>query len=91
MHRRVDRAPILVALHPSTGVAMDLAACCADLLYRLRSGRRRLPEPPQRDPADMGTAYGLEASLAPPPDIDDDPSAGRAMPRPSSADWLRPR
>lgn len=69
---------------------MDLAARCADLLFRLRSaGRRRPLQPLPQDPADMGTAYGLEASLAPPPDLDDDaPSSGHGA---HAASWLRPR
>lgn len=47
---------------------MDLAATCAALLHLMGLGGRneeRTPSP--EDPADMGTAYGLEASLAPTP------------------------
>ena len=46
--------------------AMDLAAVCAALLNLMGLGRRpEASRTAQRDPADMGTAYGLEESLAP--------------------------
>ena len=38
----------------------------------------------------MGTAYGLEASLAPPPSEHDDDAAGDHG-YSDAADWLRPR
>jgi len=83
-------APILEAPSQLTGVAMDLAARCADLLSRLQSGKRRVADRAPQDPADMGTAYGLEASLAPPPSEHDDDAAGDHG-YSDAADWLRPR
>jgi hypothetical protein len=80
-------ALILNAPNQLSGVAMDLAARCAELLHRLQSGRRRALERAPQDPADMGTAYGLEASLAPVPSEhpDDDPAYN------DQDAWLRPR
>ena len=37
----------------------------------------------------MGTAYGLEASLAPPSEHDDDDAGDHGYS--DAADWLRPR
>jgi hypothetical protein len=50
---------------------MDLAATCAALLHLMglgREGAEAQARPAEHDPADMGTAYGLEASLAPNPE-----------------------
>jgi hypothetical protein len=47
--------------------AMDLAATCAALLHLMGMGRHDEGAGAEHDPADMGTAYGLEVSLAPAP------------------------
>lgn len=54
----------------------------------------REPEPVADDPADMGTAFGLEASLGPAGEFDPDEEPGpQADPGPERApmDWLARR
>lgn len=53
------------------------------ILFRLARGRRLAAAP---DPADVGTAYGMELTLAPDPTEDD--AASRAPTRRRSP-WLR--
>ena len=71
---------------------MDLAATCAALLHLMGLGGRDGERAPiGQDPADMGTAYGLEASLAPTPST---PGVGELGTGPQTSDqnaWLRPR
>jgi len=55
---------------------------------------RQEPEPVPDDPADMGTAFGLEASLGPSGEFDaDEEQDSQAHPRPQRApmDWLARR
>jgi len=53
----------------------------------------RQPVPTQEDPADMGTAFGLEASLGPVGDLDaeDDDTDGVARSEHAPMDWLNQR
>lgn len=46
---------------------------------------------PVADPAEMGTAYGLEASLAPCEDEALAPRGGQTQAAVSAHGWLRPR
>ena len=71
--------------------AMDLAPICAALLRLMGlGGRTQEHTPAGQDPADMGTAYGLEASLAPTPSVPrsyDSDGGFRVSERNA---WLRP-
>jgi hypothetical protein len=71
---------------------MDLAATCAALLHLMGlAGRAEEQAPAGQDPADMGTAYGLEASLAP---ISSALPSSKSHPGSETPDyyaWLRPR
>ncbi len=71
---------------------MDLAATCAALLHLMGLGREETPpqRPRERDPADMGTAYGLEASLAPTPDALRAPEPHAGVQANERHAWLRP-
>jgi hypothetical protein len=73
-----------------TRCAMDLAATCAALLHLMGLGRPDEASAPVEDPADMGTAYGLEASLAPEPDapLSDESDAGFQVSEQNA--WLWP-
>jgi hypothetical protein len=67
-------------------------------LYRVALVRRVIrrwqasaPAGHRVDPVEMGTAYGLEASLAPTEDDDRLERAGSAAAAQSTHGWLRPR
>lgn len=53
----------------------------------------RQPAPMQDDPADMGTAFGLEASLGPVGDLDaeEDEGGGAVRSEHGPMDWLNQR
>lgn len=68
---------------------MDLAAICAAVLHRMGLGGPREVRKRQQDPADMGTAYGLEASLAPP--LTEPPTDGADFRLDTGNAWLHPR
>jgi hypothetical protein len=60
---------------------MSSTASTAARLFRLGRPRVRAAKP---DPADLGTAFGLDQSLAP-----DDEDAGEQRAAPARADWLQ--
>jgi len=70
---------------------MDLAATCAALLHLMGfRGRSEERIPAAQDPADMGTAYGLEASLAPTPDVASVSDSDAGFHVSDQNAWLRP-
>jgi hypothetical protein len=70
---------------------MDLAATCAALLHLMGlGGQTEESAPAGQDPADMGTAYGLEASLAPTPSVNRSDKSGAGFQVSEQNAWLRP-
>jgi hypothetical protein len=70
---------------------MDLAATCAALLHLMGlGGRAEERAPVGQDPADMGTAYGLEASLAPTPEVPRSSKSDAGFKSTDHYAWLRP-
>jgi hypothetical protein len=68
---------------------MDLASNCAALLHLIGFGRDRDRTIRRHDPADMGTAFGLEASLTPP--LTEAPCDEDTASDYEANAWLRPR